>query len=69
MARIEARVDTIRHRVGQCPACREYLWAEVTVNTYVGDPTLNEEGYGYVNASAEPVAMQLNHSCFREDDR
>lgn len=58
---------TLPHRVGKCPACRDYLWAEVDVRTSIGDPRLSDEGKAVVSAYAEVVAMRLTHECAQDD--
>lgn len=59
---------TLRHRVGLCPACRSYLWAEVDVIAEISPPTLTEEGKAHVFASARCVAMRLAHECTESED-
>lgn len=62
------RVDPpLRHKVGTCPACREYLWAEVTMEVHVGDPRLDADGSASVHACATPVAMTVAHECAGRD--
>jgi len=54
----------IRHKVGTCPACRVYLWADVTVAADVGTPTFTEEGKASVYVNAKVVGMSLPaHTC------
>lgn len=57
------RTDVVRHKVGQCPACRDYLWAEVTIVATISAPSLSEEGRANVFANARPVAMTVTHTC------
>ena len=54
---------THKHRVGMCPSCRDYLWAEVDVVAEVSPPTLAEDGKAHVFASARCVAMRIAHEC------
>lgn len=54
---------THRHNVGECLACREYIWAEVDVVVEVGEPTLSKEGKASVYATARCVAMRVSHQC------
>ena len=58
----------VRHRVGQCPACRDYLFAEVDVIALLDNPRLDVEGKPSVYARAECVAMRLSHECKSDDD-
>lgn len=59
----------IRHKIGMCPGCRDYLWAEVTVAVDVGTPTFTEEGKASVYANAKVVGMRLPaHECALSDD-
>lgn len=62
------RTDVLRHKVGFCPACRGYLWAEVTLVSRVNQPTLSVDGKTAVYASAEAVAMAVQHQCDRRED-
>jgi hypothetical protein len=54
---------TLRHKVGQCPACREYLWAQVTVSTEVSEPTISPDGKCHAYVNAKPIAMCVSHQC------
>jgi len=54
---------TTRHNVGTCPACRDYLFAEVDLSVEVSEPTLSREGKGSVFARVVIEAMRLNHQC------
>jgi hypothetical protein len=64
------RTDVVRHKVGVCPACRDYLWADVEVLSKVSAPSLSTEGQALVYASAKPVSMVVSHSCvIPEEDR
>lgn len=57
-----------RHRVGMCPSCRDYLWAEVDVATEVSEPTMSEDGKCTVFVNARPVPVRLSHDCDRRED-
>lgn len=59
---------TVRHKVGMCPACRDYLWAEVDIAVEVSAPTLGEDGKAHVFANPRCVAMRLTHECEKEMD-
>ena len=65
MAEIEPVV--LRYNAGKCPACRGYLWAEVTVAVRVSTPTLDANGTARAHASAEPIAMQVSHDCDKRE--
>ena len=54
---------SVRHNVGTCPACRDYLWADVDLSVSVSEPILDREGKGSVYASVVIEAMRLNHQC------
>lgn len=58
----------VRQNVGTCPACRDYLWADVWIATTVSPPTLDREGKAHVCASAKPTAMRVSHECRNEGD-
>lgn len=62
------RTDVLRHNVGTCPSCREYLWAAVTVVSAIRAPTISAEGKPHTFASAEVTAMSVKHVCNRYDD-
>ena len=55
--------QTLRHKVGTCPACRAYLWAEVDVEITVPEPTINEAGRASAYANPKIVAMRVEHDC------
>jgi hypothetical protein len=54
---------TKRHNVGTCPACREYLWADVDLSVTVSEPALSREGKGSVYADVVIEGMRLTHEC------
>lgn len=56
----------VKHKVGMCPACRFYLWAECDVEVVVGDPTITEDGKARVYADPRIVGMRVEHSCSKE---
>lgn len=59
---------TLRHNVGTCPACRDYLWAEVDIAVRVSPPTLDRDGKASVYATPEFRGMRVEHRCRRTDD-
>jgi hypothetical protein len=63
----EIPLTNVKHKVGACPACRDYLWADVAISVSVGEPTLSTDGKALVYASAKPVAMSVQHECRAED--
>ena len=68
MNEVGTRTDTLRHNAGQCPACREYLWAEVTIESKTSAPKLNVEGKATAYVNARPVGMRLTHECMAGAD-
>jgi hypothetical protein len=59
---------TVKHNVGKCPACRDFLWAEVDIEVSVGAPTMTRDGTAIVNATPRMVGMRVEHSCQREEE-
>ena len=59
---------THRHKVGTCPACRDYLWAEVDVIVTISEPTIDVEGKPHVFVTPRCVAMRLSHECAKGED-
>ncbi len=52
-----------RYRVGQCPGCRDYIWADVIVDTVIKKPWLKEDGTAVANVDAKIVKVSLAHEC------
>lgn len=59
---------TVRHKVGTCPACRGYLWADVGIAVEVAEPTLDADGQPHVRARPIFTDMHLEHHCEREGE-
>lgn len=59
---------TLRHKVGTCPACRDYLWAEVDVVALVDTPTIDVEGKAHVYARPQLNGMRVEHACVRDEE-
>lgn len=57
------RTDELRHNLGTCPACRDYLWADVTIVSRVAPPSLSVEGKTLTHSNARAVAMRVEHRC------
>lgn len=55
-----------RYRAGQCPGCREYLWADVTIDTIVKSPELRDDGKAIARVEARIVKVSLQHECAGE---
>lgn len=64
-----AELKTVKRNVGTCPACREYLWAEVDIAAKVSEPdwpiTLDKPT---IYARVSIVGMRLEHTCAKEED-
>jgi hypothetical protein len=52
-----------RHRVGQCPACGDYIWADLIVTTEAGSPRVGADGKCSVHAVARAVGSRIEHLC------
>jgi hypothetical protein len=62
------KVTTVRHKVGECPACRSFLWAEVDLQVRIGEPMLTQDSRPHVFAAADVIAMRVNHEYIKVDD-
>lgn len=61
------RMDMVKRKVGKCPACLEYLWADVRLETTVRKPTWHDDRDPAPNAYTNATAMQLTHECIQSD--
>ena len=61
--KLTTEATTVRHNVGTCPACREFLWAEVDIVVDVGEPTMTRDGAPIVNTHPRIVGMRVEHRC------
>jgi hypothetical protein len=60
---------TVKRKVGECPACRAYLWGEVEIRTTVRDPFWSDrEPRPTATASAKAVAMSVTHECRKTEE-
>lgn len=61
--------ESIAAKVGKCPACRGFLWADVTIAVKVTRPKLDDDGQASVLATARPISTALaQHECVRDDE-
>lgn len=65
MAKIEP--VTKRTKVGECPACKAYLWAEVDIEINLTMPEFRD-GNVVVYAVPNLTGMRVAHSCWIDDD-
>lgn len=66
--KITVQPTTVKHNVGTCPACRDFLWAEVDLVVDVSEPTLTRQGAAIANAHPRIVGMRVTHRCQVEDE-
>jgi hypothetical protein len=66
---ITTEPTSIRHRIGDCPACRCGLYALVDVATIVYPPTIDKDGRTTrANAMPRVLGMTMSHACHRDDE-
>lgn len=58
-----------RHRIGQCPACRAYIWADVQLEVTWSEPRIDQEtSKATVHASVQWNSLTIRHACIRDED-
>lgn len=58
---------TKRAKVGECPACKAYLWADVEIEVSVSEPEWRD-GKAVAYATPRLIGMAVAHSCWIDDD-
>jgi hypothetical protein len=62
------RKDETRRKVGKCPACRGYLWADVVITTTTSTPIWYDTADApQSNSTSKATAASLIHHCDESD--